>query len=134
MPFYFYRKKHPKTYSIVSIIEFLVTIFLTVLCFLYCFTNPLDFTITASPSDNHSPYVVMCNEPIPTFPLDMDINPSKVQAEAICACIWKKLSPLDKNLSASLARNECHDASEEQLKLFNSRIGVVTESCRTEGL
>ena len=134
MPFYFYKKKHLKTSSIVSMIAFLVTIFLTVICFSYFFTNPFDITTSASPSDNDSPNVVTCNEPIPTFTLGMDIIPSKVQANAICACIWKKLSPLDKNLSASLARNERHDASVGQLKLFNSRLGVAMESCKTEDL
>jgi len=134
MPFYFYKKKHLKRYSIVSMIEFLVTIFLTVMFFLYFFTNPLDVTITASPSDNHSPYIVRCDEPVPKFNVGMDIISSKVQADAICSCIWKRLSPLDKNLSASLARNESHDASEVQLRLFTTRFGVATEFCRTEGL
>lgn len=132
MPFYFYKKKHLNVYSIVSMIEFLVTICLTVMLFSYFFTNPLDFTTTASPSDNDSPYIFRCNEPIPKF--NLDITPSKAQADAICSCIWKELSPLDKNLSASLARNERQDASEVQLRLFISRLDVATESCRTEGL
>jgi hypothetical protein len=134
MPFYFYKKKHLNVYSIVSMIEFLVTIFLTVMLFSYFFTNPLDFTTTASPSDNDSPYIVRCDEPIPKFTLDMNIMPIKAQADAICSCIWKELSPLDKNLSASLARNERHNASEGQLRLFISRLDEATETCIPEGL
>ncbi|MDO7597385.1 MAG: hypothetical protein MUR51_06850 [Pseudomonadota bacterium] len=134
MPFYFYKKKHLKAYSIVSMIELLLTIFLTVMFFSYFFTNPLNFTITASPSDNGSPYIVRCDEPIPKFTLDMNIMPSKAQADAICSCIWKELSPLDMNLSASLARDERHEASEAQLRQFISRLDVATESCKTEGL
>jgi riboflavin transporter FmnP len=133
MPFYFYKKKHPKAYYLASMIELLVTIWLTVVIFSYFFTNPLDFTTTASPSDNDNLYIVWCDEPVPQFTLGMDVIPSKVQANAICSCIWKKLSALDKNLSASLARNEPHDASEAQLRLFMSRLGVATASCRTEG-
>jgi hypothetical protein len=133
MPFYFYKKKHLNVYSIVSMIELLVTIFLTVMFFSYFFTSPFDHTTTASPSDNDSPYIVMCDEPIPRFTLDMDFMPSKAQADAICSCIWKKLSPLDKNLSASLARNEHHDASEAQSRLFISRLDVATETCISEG-
>jgi hypothetical protein len=79
-----------------------------------------------------NPYVVRCNEPVPKFTLDM--MPSKLQIDAICSCIWKKLSLLDKNLSASLARKESHDASEVQLRLFISRLSVATETCSTEGL
>lgn len=134
MPFYFYKKKHLKVNSFVSMIEFLVTIFLTVMFFSYFFTKPLDFTNAASPPDNDSPYIVWCDEPIPKFALDMDIMPSKRQADAICSCIWKELSPLDKNLSASLARNERHDGSEAQSRLFISRLDVATEYCRTEDL
>ena len=132
MPLYLYKKDHPKQYSIVSMIELLVTIFLTVMFFSYFFTNSLDFTATASRSDNDSSYVARCNEPVPTFTLDR--MPTNVLVDAICSCIWKKMSPMDKNLSASLARNESHDASEVQLKQFNSRLGVVTESCNTESL
>lgn len=133
MPFYFYKKKHPKIYSIISMIEFLATIFLTVIFFSYFFTNPLDFTTSASPTDNDEPYIVRCDEPIPTFTLGMDIIPSKVQADAVCSCIWKELLPSDKNLSASLARNERHDASETELRLFIDRFGVATASCSTAG-
>lgn len=132
MPFYFFKKKHLKLYSIVSMIEFLLTIFLTVMFFLYFFTNPLDFTATTSWSGNDNSYVVRCNEPVPKFTLGM--MPSKVQADTICSCIWKDLSPLDKNLSATLARNKSHDLSEVQLSLFISRLDVTTETCRTKGL
>jgi hypothetical protein len=132
MPFYFYKKKHLKLYSIVSMIEFLVTVFLTVMFFSYFFTNPLDFTATTSRSGNDNLYVVRCNEPVPKFTLAM--MPSKVQADAICSCIWKNLSPLDKNLSARLARNERHDLSEVQLSLFISSLDVTRETCKTEGL
>jgi hypothetical protein len=134
MPFYFYKKEHLKAYSIVSMIELLLTIFLTVMFFSYFFTNPLDITTTASPSDNDGSYIVTCDEPIPKFTLDMNIMPSKAQADAICSCIWKKLSPLDMNLSALLTRNEHHDTSEAQLRLFISRLDVATGACRTEGL
>lgn len=113
-------------------IELLVTIFLTVMFFSYFFTNPLNYTATTSGSDNNSPYILRCDEPVPKFTLDK--MPSKVQADEICSCIWKKLSSLDKNLSASLARNQSHDASEPQLRLFISRLDVATETCRTEGL
>lgn len=133
MPFYFYKKKHLRVYSIVSMIEFLVTIFLTVILFSYFFTNPLDFTTTASPSENNNSYIVRCNEPVPKFTLVMDMISSKVQVDVICSCIWNELSTLDKNLSASLARNESHDASEAQLMLFMSRLGIATQSCTTEG-
>jgi hypothetical protein len=134
MPFYFYKKKYLKAYSTVSMIELLLTIFLTIMFFSYFFTNPLDITTTASKLDNDSPYIVRCDEPIPKFTLDMNIMASKAQADAICSCIWKELSPLDMNLSALLARNERHDASEVQLRLFISRLDVATISCRTEGL
>tara|TARA_R110001583_G_scaffold5272_5_gene28745 strand:- start:7707 stop:8282 length:576 start_codon:yes stop_codon:yes gene_type:complete len=134
MPFYFYKKKHLKRYFLVSMIEFLMTIFLTVVFFLYFFTNPLDFTTIASPTDTDDPYIVRCDEPVPVFSLGMDIIPSKVQGDTICSCIWKKLSPSDKNLSASLARDEYHDASEGQLRQFIFRIEVATDSCRMEGL
>ena len=134
MPFYLYKKGHLKNYSIVSMIEFLVTIFLTVIFFSYFFTNPLDFTTTASPSDNDSSSIVSCEEPVPKFTLAVGIIPSKVQADGVCSCIWKKLSPSDKNFSASLVRNERHDASEEQLRLFIYRLRAATESCRAEDL
>ncbi|MDB2705390.1 hypothetical protein N9Y67_02490 [Pseudomonadota bacterium] len=132
MPFYFYKKKHLKLYSIVSMIEFLLTIFLTVMFFLYFFTSPLDFTTTTSQSSSDNPYIFRCNEPVPQFTLAMIT--SKVQADAICSCIWKDLSPLDKNLSATLARNKNHDLSEIELSLFISRLDVATETCRMKGL
>tara|TARA_R110002049_G_scaffold299206_1_gene489345 strand:- start:1067 stop:1642 length:576 start_codon:yes stop_codon:yes gene_type:complete len=134
MPFYFYKKQHLKMYSVISMIEFLVTIFLTVMVFSYFFTNLFDVTTTASPSDTDTPYIVTCNEPIPRFTLGIGIIPSKAQADAICSCIWKELSPLDKNLSASLTRNEGHDVPEGQLRLFNSKLSVATESCKIDGL
>jgi len=132
MPFYLYKKKHLKLYSIVSMIEFLLTVFLTVMFFLYFLTNPLDFTATSSWSGNDNSYVVSCYQPVPKFTLAT--MPRKMQADAICSCIWKNLSPLDKNLSARLARNERHDLSEVQLSLFISRLDVATETCMTEGL
>lgn len=104
------------------------------MCFLYFFAKPLDITTTARPSDYENPYDVRCDEPIPKFTLDMDIIPNNLQADAICSCIWKKLSASDQNLSASLARNDNDNASEGQLKLFNSRIDVAMEICKAEGL
>jgi len=134
MPFYFYKKKHLKMYSIVSMIELLLTIFLTVMFFLYFFTRPLDFTAATSSSVNNSPYIARCDEPVPEFTLGRPIISSKLQADAVCSCIWKELSPLDKNLSASLARKDSQDVSEMQLTLFKQRLGVITKTCRVEGL
>lgn len=136
MPFYFYKKKHPETYSIVSMIEFLATTFLTVIFFLYFFTNPLGSatSTTTISSDNDSAYIVRCDEPIPEFSWGMDSLPSKAEVDAVCLCIWKDLSPSHKNLSASLARNKSHDASEAQLKIFIYTLGVATKSCSTKGL
>jgi hypothetical protein len=134
MPFYFYKKKHPESSSLVSMIEFLATTFLTVMFFLYFLTSLLDFATTARLPDNDNHSIVSCDEPVPAFKLSMDIIPSKVKADEICSCIWQELSPSDKNLSASLARNERHDASETQLRLFISRLEVATEACRKEGL
>lgn len=118
----------------VSMIELLVTIFLTVMFFIYFFARPLDFTTAASPSANDSPYIARCDEPVPEFTLDMPIIPSKLQVDAVCSCIWKELSPSDKNLSASLARKESQDISEVQLTLFKQRLGVITKTCRLEDL
>tara|TARA_R110002050_G_scaffold57423_5_gene129247 strand:+ start:170275 stop:170706 length:432 start_codon:yes stop_codon:yes gene_type:complete len=133
MPFYFYKKTHLKRYSIASMIEFLVTIVLTLMFFSYFFTNSFDTTTSTIQSDDGSPYIVRCAEPVIEFTLGMDIVPSKAQTDAVCSCIWKALSLSDKNLSASLARHESHDASETQLNLFIGRFGVATEFCRTEG-
>ena len=134
MPFYFYKKKHLKIYPVLSMMEFLITITLTVMSFLYFFAYPLEFAMTASQTDTDSAYILRCNEPIPEFTMGMDIIPSKVQATAACSCIWKKLSPSDRNLSASLARNERSDASVEQLSLFTGRFNLIMEHCRIDGL
>lgn len=130
MPFYLYKKNHPTLYPLVSIIEFLLTIFLTVIFFLYFFTYPHEANNPTSSSRIDTSYIVKCDQPVQEFTLGMDIIPSKVKTNALCSCIWKGLSASDKNLSASLARNNHHDASEVQLKLFTSRFNVITEYCR----
>jgi len=94
MPFYFYKMKHLKVYSLVSMIELLATIFLTVIFFSYFFTTPPDFTTTASRSGDDNPYIVRRDEPVPKFTLEM--VHSKVQVDAICSCIWKNMSPIEK--------------------------------------
>lgn len=134
MPFYFYKKRRPEMSAIVLKIEFLTTIFLTVVCFCYFFTNPLDFTTSTDLSNNDNAYIVRCDEPIPAFTLDMDSTPNKMQRDAICACTWKALSPSDKNLSAFLTRNERHNTSEAQLELFAYRLDLATGSCSTKNL
>ncbi|HEC58764.1 hypothetical protein LCGC14_0468010 [marine sediment metagenome] len=132
MPFYFLKKKHIKIYSLLSIIEFLVTFFLTVIFFLYFFANPYKLTTIPSQTESDSTYAVKCDEPIPEFTLGMNFMPNKTKADATCSCIWKNLSSADKNLSASIARNNQHDASEGQLSQFLFRLDVVMETCKTE--
>lgn len=134
MPFYFFKKKFLIFSHTASIIELLVTVFLTVMLFSYFFTDPLNYTTTASSHDSDAPHNVRCNEPIPEFTLGMNVILTKVQAEVICSCIWNELSPSGKNFSASLARDELHDASETQLRLFNHSFSAATKACNTRGL
>lgn len=129
MPFYFYKKKHRQAYSIISMVEFLLTIFLTIMFFLYCFVDSREHTTISSPASTDSAYIARCDEPIPAFTFDIDSLPSKMQVDAVCSCIWKKLSPSEKNLSASLTRNKQHDVSEEQLRLFTYKFNLITKEC-----
>lgn len=131
MPFYLFKKKYLKVSLPALMIEFLVTVFLTFMLFSYFFTDPLNFTATTSLHGSDDSYIVKCNEPIPEFTLGQKIIPSKLQAAAICSCIWKQFSPSAKNLSASIARDKVHDASGEQLRQFTHGLGIATETCNT---
>jgi amino acid transporter len=133
MPFYFYKKKHLNRYYLLSIIELLATIFLTVICFLYFFANPTELKTIASSIDYDSAYIVQCDEPIPEFTLSLNLIPNKTQTDAFCSCIWKKLSPSDKNLSASLTRDELHDdSSDEKVRQFLFMADTLVDSCKSE--
>lgn len=129
MPFYFYKKKHRQADSIISMVEFLLTICLTIMFFLYCFVDSHKLTTISSPENTDSPYLVRCDEPVPAFSFDTDIMPNKMQADTVCSCIWQKLSPSEKNLSASLTRNKQYEVSEEQLRLFTYKFNLITKEC-----
>lgn len=132
-PFLLLKKKVPKASILFSLLEFLVTVFVTVMVFSYFFTNPMDFATAAAPSDDN-PYTLKCEEPIPEFTLSGRTVPNKTQVDTICACIWKEMPLWAKEISVSASEGRESEVSEMQLRAFISRFGQKVRECNIENL
>ncbi len=120
LPLYLFLIKAPRLVGLISLVNILLTIFLTRAFYLWLFSEP---------SDTAEPYVVVCDQPIPEFTLGPFSNPSEAQVQRLCECIWANLNAREKDIAQAIASGQGNEVSELNLRRFSSSFGSLVEQC-----
>jgi hypothetical protein len=83
----------------------------------------------STPIADSEPYEVRCKEPLPTFTLGPESNPTNEQEGALCACIWQSLGRLEREVSEKIIQSRDSEVSEAHLRAFIQRFGSAVEKC-----
>ena len=120
LPLYLVSIKAPRLFGPISLVNIVLTIFLTQAFYLWLFSEP---------SDRAEPYVVVCDQPTPEFTLGPFSDPSEEQVRRLCKCIWVNLNSREKDIAQAIDSGRGDEVSALNLRKFSSRFGSVVEQC-----
>lgn len=70
-----------------------------------------------------------CTEPLPTFTLGPNSNPTDGQVGALCACIWENLGSSERETARLIAEKNEAKISSVNMAAFPTRFGAALEKC-----
>ena len=119
-PLFYVRTKFKKIGLVIIIVEIVLTIFLTRSVYLWAFSKNIP---------NKSAFIVNCEVPIPEFTLGYDSDPNKSEIEALCSCIWEKMSAKEKEISKKIQNNHQNEITKDMIQKFTYNFGNIVENC-----
>ena len=120
LPLYLFLTRVPRIRGLTSLVNIVLTIFLTRAFYLWLF---------AEPSSTADPYVVVCPQPIPEFTLGPNSNSSEAEIRRLCSCIWAGLNTQQRNIAQAITSGRSDEVSASNRRGFSSRFGSVVERC-----
>jgi len=122
MPLFLLKSKFPKVAILTSIIDIVVTIFLTRAIYLWLFSQP-------AVAVEFEPRSFLCTEPLPEFTLSETSNPTDAQLDQLCSCIYAELEASESETSKAIAERRESDVSQADIQRFIPKFGAALERC-----